>query len=413
MSTASEIVVTLSDLVYGGDAFARLADGRAVFVPFALPGEKVMIKIIDEKPRHVLAGLEEILVPSPLRIPPRCRHVGVCGGCHYQHMPYESQLGFKTKILVDQLLRIGKMKDVPVLPMIPSIAAWEYRNYVQFHLSPDGKLGYSKVRSNEIVPIVECYLPQHLLDRVRLLLEFEPGTGVERVGLRLGEDEDIQITLEGKSAMLPDFRVEDLSASVIHLMDNSRIVLAGSEYTWMRIKERLFRVSAGTFFQVNSFVAEKMVDSVLAELPLERRLTVLEAYCGVGLFSAFLAERVDKLVAIESSSSACDDYSYNLDEFDNVELYEAPAETVIPLLDIQPDIILVDPPRSGLLRQILQGILKLRPQWIYYISCDPATLARDAHYLVEGGYELCSVRPFDMFPQTYHIESFSVWRRTA
>jgi 23S rRNA (uracil1939-C5)-methyltransferase len=413
MNTSTDIVVTLSDLVYGGDAFGRLSDGRAVFVPFALPGEIVRIKILEEKPRHVLAGLEEVLVPSELRIAPRCRHFGICGGCHYQHMPYESQLVVKTKILVDQLLRIGKLENVPILPANPSTKAWMYRNYIQFHISPEGKLGYSKARSNEIVPIVECFLPQPPLDGLWPLLEFEPGTGVERVGLRLGEEDDFQITLESKSRTMPDFMVEDLGASVIHLLDTSHIVLAGSEYTWIQVKGRMFKVSAGTFFQVNSSVAEKMVDTVLEELPPGKELTILEVYCGAGLFSAFLAEKAEKLVAIESSSSACDDFSFNLDEFDNVELYEAPAEVVIPLLDFKPDIILADPPRSGLQRPVLQGILKMRPQCIYYISCDPATLARDARYLIEGGYELRAVRHFDMFPQTYHIESLSVWMRAV
>jgi 23S rRNA (uracil1939-C5)-methyltransferase len=413
MITSTDIVVTLSDLVYGGDALGRLEDGRAVFVPFALPGEKVRIKILEEKPRHVLAELEEVLVPSELRIAPRCRHFGVCGGCHYQHMSYESQRTFKTKILVDQLLRIGKLENVPILPMNPSTNEWMYRNYVQFHLSSEGKLGYSKARSNEIVPIVECYLPQPPLDGLWPLLEFEPGSGVERVGLRLGDEDDLQIMLESKSGTMPDFMVEILGASVTHLMDTSRIVLAGSEYTWIKVKGRLFKVSAGTFFQVNSNVAEKLVDAVLAELPSEKELTILEVYSGAGLFSAFLAEKAEKLVAIESSGYAWDDFSFNLDEFDNVELYEAPAEVVIPLLDIKPDIVLADPPRSGLLRPVLQGILKMRPPCILYISCDPATLARDARYLIEGGYELRAVRPFDMFPQTYHIESFSVWMRTA
>jgi 23S rRNA (uracil1939-C5)-methyltransferase len=151
------------------------------------------------------------------------------------------------------------------------------------------------------------------------------------------------------------------------------------------------------------------VEAVLHALPDGKNLTILDVYCGAGLFSAFLAERAEKLVAIESSSSACEDFSYNLDEFDQVELYEAPAEAVIPVLEIRPDIVLVDPPRNGLLQPVLQGILKLRPAWIFYISCDPATLARDAGYIANGGYELQAVYPFDMFPQTYHIESLSIW----
>jgi 23S rRNA (uracil1939-C5)-methyltransferase len=189
--------------------------------------------------------------------------------------------------------------------------------------------------------------------------------------------------------------------------------LAGSEYTWLSVKERRFRVSAGTFFQVNTWVAEQMVDIVLSALPSTTALTILEVYSGAGLFSAFLAGKASKLVAIESSSSACEDFIFNLDEFDNVELYEAPAEVAIPALDLKPDVIIVDPPRNGLLRPVLQGILKMRPNKIIYISCDPATLARDSRHIFDGGFELCEVRAVDMFPQTYHIESISTWKRIS
>jgi 23S rRNA (uracil1939-C5)-methyltransferase len=411
MILSSSYEVTMSGLVYGGDAIGRLPDGRAVFVPFALPGEKVRLSTVEDKPRHVIARLEDVLIPSEERTDPRCRHFGVCGGCHYQHMPYDYQVVAKTVILVDQLKRIGKLANVPVLPMVASPDAWGYRNYVQFHLSQDGKLGYSKAHSNEIIAIEECFLPQPPLDELWRLLNFGPGTDIQRVGLRLGDELDFQITLESDSDTIPEFSDEELDASVVHLTDNSRVVLAGSEFTWFSVMGRLFRISAGTFFQVNTRVAEKMVEMVLLELPALRASMILEVYSGAGLFSAFLASRTEKLVAIETSGSACEDFMYNLDEFDNVELYEAPAEIAVPKLDLKPEIVLVDPPRNGLLRPVMQGLLKMCPQKIIYISCDPAILARDTNYLIGGGYELCRIRPFDMFPQTYHIESMSVWKR--
>jgi 23S rRNA (uracil1939-C5)-methyltransferase len=410
MSEAAEFEVTLSGLTFGGDAIGRLPDGRAVFVPYAIPGEKVRIAIVEEKPHHVLARLVRVIVPGEERIEPRCRHFGICGGCHYQHMSYESQLVAKTGVLVDQLKRIGKLTNIPIEPIVPSPEVWNYRNYVQFHFSHEGRLGYNRARSNEIIPVEECFLPQKPLDELWPMVSIEPGTEIEGIGFRLGEDQDVQITLESKSGVVPEFVVEDLNASVIHVNEDSRIVLAGSEYTWLMVLGRLFRVSAGTFFQVNTRVAEEMVGVVLSELPATSETSILEVYCGSGLFSAFLAGNVARLVAIESSHLACEDFSYNLDEFDNVELYEAPAEVVIPALDLTPDLVLVDPPRSGLLRPVMQGILMMRPPRIIYVSCDPATLARDARYLVEGGYELCRVIPFDMFPQTYHIESISTWK---
>lgn len=411
MNQPQSYVVTLTGQVYGGDAIGRLPDGRAGFVPFALPGETVRISIVEDKPRHALARLEEILVPGETRILPRCRHFATCGGCHYQMMPYASQLQSKTAILVDQLKRIGKLNDVPIAPIVPSPEPWHYRNYVQFQISQEGKLGFNKSRSNDITPIEECFLPESPLDEIWPLFTFDQDTGIQKVGLRIGSQQDVQITLEGNSDSIPELVVEELDASVVHISNDSQVVIAGSVYTWLTVRDRLFRVSAGTFFQVNTPVAELMVEAVLTELPQKRDLTILEVYCGAGLFSAFLASRVERLVAIEASFSACDDFMFNLDEFDNVELYEAPAEAVIPLLKIKPDLVLVDPPRNGLERTVLQGILSMGAPKIVYVSCDPATLARDARYLVDGGYVLSQVTPFDMFPQTYHIESVSTWKR--
>jgi 23S rRNA (uracil1939-C5)-methyltransferase len=157
-------------------------------------------------------------------------------------------------------------------------------------------------------------------------------------------------------------------------------------------------------------MAEKMVTHLLERLPLQPDLTVLELYCGVGLFSAFIAPRVARLVGVEASAYACDDFEINLDEYDNVELYQAQAEQVLPQLDLKPEIVLVDPPREGLERSALDGILALQPNTLAYVSCDPATLARDARRLSQAGYQLLEVTPFDLFPQTYHIESISLWQ---
>jgi 23S rRNA (uracil1939-C5)-methyltransferase len=162
---------------------------------------------------------------------------------------------------------------------------------------------------------------------------------------------------------------------------------------------------------VNTPVAEKMVKHLLANLPLTPAITLFDIYCGVGLFSAFLAPRCGRVIGVESSPSACEDFSVNLDEFDHVELYEGLAEEVLPHLEVSPDLVLVDPPRAGLEKRVVDGILKLSPQVIAYVSCDPSTLARDAKRLIEGGYKLKQVTLFDLFPQTSHIESISIFER--
>jgi 23S rRNA (uracil1939-C5)-methyltransferase len=158
-------------------------------------------------------------------------------------------------------------------------------------------------------------------------------------------------------------------------------------------------------------MAGKMVEHILANLPVLASATVLDVYCGVGLFSTFLAPKCGRVIGIESSPSACEDFAINLDEFENVELYEGLAEEVIPYLDVKPDVVLVDPPRAGLEKQVLDGLIQLDPAVIAYVSCDPSTLARDAARLISGGYRLKQVTPFDLFPQTFHIESISIFEK--
>jgi len=401
--------LTLSTLTYGGEAMGRLADNRAVFVPFALPGERVRVRLLDEKRGFARGELVEIIEPSPERITPRCKHFGVCGGCHYQNLPYEAQLKAKAEIVRDQLKRIGKLENPPVTAAVGSPSPWNYRNNVQFHLTGEGRLGYVSARGTNVMSISECHLPEAPLNDLWPQLEFDPDTDVERVSLRLGDD--LMLVLESDNAEAPELELE-AGISVVHLYEDHAVVMAGDGQMRMRVLDRNFQVSAASFFQVNTAMAEKMVQHVLSKLPAELD-TVLDLYCGVGLFSAFLAPRCQRLIGIESSESACEDFAVNLDEFEGVELYEGMAEDVIPHLEAEPALVLVDPPRAGLERTVLDSILRLNPPTVIYVSCDPSTLARDAARLVAGGYRLVEVTPFDLFPQTYHIESISLFQKAA
>jgi 23S rRNA (uracil1939-C5)-methyltransferase len=314
--------------------------------------------------------------------------------------------------LIDQLARIGKLEQFDLQSLVaPTVAspAWNYRNHVQFHLTPQGELGYVSALSDSLIPIRECHLPEDTINRVWPQLELEAIKGLERVGLRLGEGDDIQIILESSSLETPELSVEELDVSVVHLVQDHPVVLAGSQYVFFRLLGREFRVSAGSFFQVNTALAEAMVSHLNDHLPLRQDNTVLDLYCGVGLFSAFLAERVGRLIGIESSPLACDDFVANLDEFEHVELYEGAVEEILPALDVRPQAVVLDPPRAGLERLVLDTIADLQPRYLAYISCDPATLARDARRLVRHGYHPQNITPFDLFPQTYHIESISIW----
>ena len=402
--------VELTTFTYGGDAMGRLPDSRAVFVPFGLTGEKVRIRLTEEKKNFARGEIIEILDSSPDRIEAKCRHFGACGGCHYQSLPYNKQIQAKTDILVDQLKRIGKIENPPVEKMIACPKPWNYRNHVQFSLDADGKLGFQMPNSNRVIPITECHLPENLINGFWPQLEFEPETNIDRVSLRLGADDDMMLVLESESPEPPELEIE-AGISVTHVYEGNTVVMAGSDHILMRVLDRDFKVSAASFFQVNTVMAGKMVEHLLTNLPISQSTTLLDVYCGVGLFSAFLAPKCKTVIGIESSESSCEDFAVNLDEFDNVELYEGNAEEVIPHLEANPDVIVVDPPRAGLDKAVLDGIVKLSPSLIAYVSCDPSTLARDAARLINAGYKLKEVTPFDLFPQTYHIESISIFER--
>jgi len=401
--------VTPTKFTYGGEVMARLSDGRAVFIPYALPGETVCIRLVEDKPRYARAELVEVLDPAPERIPPKCPHFTKCGGCHYQHIPYQEQLKAKKAVLQDQLRRIGKFENAPVQDIVPSPAHWNYRNFIQFHLSPEGKLGFQAPHSKRVIPIQECHLPDELINTIWPLLELNFIPGLERVGLRSGEgDEDALLILESSDPHPFEFSV-DFPLSAVHLGPGGHLVLSGDEFTILEVGGFPFVVSAGAFFQVNTAQAEQMVTHLLENLPISPSTILADVYCGGGLFSAFLAPEVEKLIGIETSPVAAEDFMYNLADFPNVAFYEAPAENVLPHLELTPDVILVDPPRGGLARAALDGILALKPKTLAYVSCDPSTLARDALRLTQGGFQLKQVTPFDMFPQTYHIESISIF----
>ncbi|HSG42897.1 MAG TPA: class I SAM-dependent RNA methyltransferase [Anaerolineales bacterium] len=402
--------IILTTFTYGGEAMGRLPDNRAVFVLFGLPGEKVRIQLTQEKKNFARGQIVDVIESSSERIEAKCKHFSQCGGCHYQNLPYEKQLQAKTDILIDQLKRIGKIENPPIQEMVACPDPWNYRNHIQFSLDGDGKLGYLRANSNRVIPITECHLPESSISNFWPQLEFEAETNVERVSLRNGVDNDLMLVLESKDHEAPELEIE-AGISVTHVYEGNTVVIAGSDHIIMNVLGRDFKVSASSFFQVNTDMVGKMVEHLLAKLPVTDSTSLLDVYCGVGLFSAFFAPKCKTVIGIEASESSSEDFTVNLDEFDNVELYEANAEDAILHLEAKPDIVLVDPPRAGLDKVVVDGILKLNPSRVAYVSCDPSTLARDAARLINGGYKLKEVTPFDLFPQTYHIESISIFER--
>ena len=410
--------LTITALSHAGEGIGRQA-GRAVFVPFALPGETVRAEIIDEKKNFARARLTEILVAAPDRRAPACPHhfdlAGpsrlntACGGCQLQHLAYPAQLRFKHQAVLDQFTRVGGFTQPDIRPVLPSPAEFNYRNHVQFALTEAGELGFRAANSHTTLPIHACHLLHPALAELFPHVRAEGGLEVDYLTLRAGADDDALVVFE-TGAEAPEVELDLPISAALLRPDGTSFTVAGRDYVVAEVRGRPFRVSAGSFFQVNAALTETLVDLVLAALAVGPGETVFDLYCGAGLFSAFLAPAAARVVGIEAYEPAVNDAAANLDEFDNVEIYAAPAEAVLPGLGQPCDALVLDPPRAGCAPEVIDALASLRPARLVYVSCDPATLARDAKRLAAGGYTLEWVQPLDMFPQTYHVETVAKFR---
>jgi 23S rRNA (uracil1939-C5)-methyltransferase len=408
----SPFELDLDTMAHGGAAMGR-HEGRVIFVPYAIPGERVRAQITEDKGKFAHAELVEALAPSPDREEPRCPHfgVGLCGGCQWQHIAYPAQLAFKQAVTADQLQRVGKIDHPPVQPTLPAPSPWGYRTHMTFTASAEGKLGFWSANRERLVPIETCAILHPDLMALFDQLDLD-APEVTRVRFQIGSDpDDVMLVLETEDDLPPEIAL-DLPVSVNFLLsDNEPVNLIGSSFTTYDILERPFRVTAGGFFQANPPVAEMLVREVLNRLDLRGTETALDLYSGVGLFTAFLAERAGLVISVESYPPAATDAEVNLADFDNVDIIEGSVEVVLSDLDEPIDVALVDPPRTGLSVDVVDGLVRLAPPTLVYVSCDPATLARDSARLTRPGYHLRDVQPVDMFPQTFHIEAVALFGR--
>lgn len=404
-------------MAHGGAAIGR-HNGRTIFVPYAIPGEKITARIVQDRGRFAYAEGVTLLEPSPYRTTPRCPHFGPgrCGGCHFQHIEYTAQLALKQRIVAEQLARIGGVEDAPVQPTIPSPAPWGYRTHATFHITEEGKPAFVGTDERSLIPIEECHIIRPELQELLEIMEFEPpeseGERIERVRIQVGSDpNDRLIAISTEDDTLPAVEI-DLPVQVSFLSsDEEPQALIGTGKVTYTLRGRTFQTTAGSFFQVNLAQAETLIGLVLDRLALTGAESVLDLYSGVGLFTAFLAERAALVTAIEGSPTAVDDAEVNLADFENVTLVEGLVEEALSGLDGPVDCIVLDPPRTGVEPTALDAIIETGARRVVYVSCDPATLARDAKRLLAKGYQLVDVQPVDMFPQTFHIECVATFQR--
>jgi 23S rRNA (uracil1939-C5)-methyltransferase len=397
----SDFEITVEKLVYGGEGLGRL-EGRAVLMPFVLPGERARVRVVSEKPGMVRAGLREVLAAAPERVAPPCPYFMRCGGCHYQHAPYEMQLALKRGILEDQLRRIGKIAPPGQIEVVAG-EPWGYRNRVQLHIA-GGALGYRAAQSHKLCPIESCPISSPAINgAIGILREMLRDPRWPRFvrGIELFTNET-EMQLNVVEADRPVARrFFDWCAERI-----PGLVSGGLDY---HAAGHLWRVSHGSFFQVNRYLIGKLVETALDGAEGQ---TALDLYAGVGLFSLAMAERFAAVTAVESGAHAAGDLRCNAERAGlAVRVEQTDAEVWMEQLQTAPDFVLLDPPRAGIGKRMVERLAQLRPPRLEIVSCDPATLARDLAGLTAAGYGIERLTLVDLFPQTYHLETVARLRR--
>ncbi|MEO6893366.1 MAG: class I SAM-dependent RNA methyltransferase [Ktedonobacteraceae bacterium] len=427
--------VTLGPLMRTGDALAQIpvqdetGEQGILALPIAagLPGERVTIAVEEPepartgrhrrrwRPRPPRAWITEIHEASPLRTQAPCPVFGVCGGCQLQHMRYEAQIAWKRAVVQDLLREIGGFADPPLLLTVPCADPWHYRNHMRFSVNRSGQPGLTARGTHYVLPLTACPIAHQRINQVLDILAQRPNARPQvliRCGAATG-----QVLIQPQ----PENEVaRELTEANIDLrQDTMEEMLAGET----------FRIRPSSFFQTNTAQAEKMVRMVLAGLldegALEAdafqpgtdlsagKLTIVDAYCGVGTFALLLARHAAQVIAIEESASAIKDAQWNLRHVNNVEILKGKVEELLPALAERIDGLVIDPPRAGCQPVVLDALVQHPVARVVYVSCDPATLARDLNILchLQPTYRLRSVQPLDMFPQTAHIECVAVLER--
>jgi 23S rRNA (uracil1939-C5)-methyltransferase len=379
------LTLRVESLVFGGAGLAHAPDGRVAFVSFAAPGELVEAQVEREYPDYLQAVTTRVIEPSPDRVEPPCPLFGECGGCQLQHMSYPAQLAAKEAVVREQLRRIGKLGDAVVRPIVGAEHPWAYRNHLRFSTGRKfGDVGYIGRKGYGLLKVEACLIADPWVSALLPSLQGH-GAGLHQIQVRHSAETGTYLI----QPHVPGLDIE-----------------TGQKAYAEELGGRRFDVSASAFFQVNHPQAEQMVRLVGEALPHRGELLV-DGFAGVGTFAVLFADRFERVLAIEESNSAARDSERNLAQAPNVQMLVGKVEDVLPELEDRPDAIVLDPPRPGCAPAVTRAILEFQPATVVYVSCNPATLARDLRLLVDGGYELDWVTPLDMFPQTGHIECVS------
>jgi 23S rRNA (uracil1939-C5)-methyltransferase len=403
--TVTPIEFDVHDMANGGEAVGK-HEGKTIFVGGAVPGERVTAVVVRDKGAWARGELERVTSPSPARVDPPCPHFEECGGCQWQFMTYAEQLKWKSSIVAGQLRHLGGIADPRIAPIVAPGNPFEYRNRMTFHVR-DGRPGLYRHRSREQVPITSCLL---LIPGLKELYDrLGPLVGVHELTLRMG-------ARTGQRAVLIRGTVPEQAAEwgvpVVRLAGRRFEPTIGPPRIHEEVAGVQFRVTASAFFQVNTDGAEALVGLVREALQPTAIDTLLDAFAGVGLFAATVGKSAGRVLAVESDGVAAGDLRQNLAvaRLADYEVVRGRFEETGGLRKW--DLAVCDPPRTGLGEAGVSAVAAGRPRRIAYVSCDPASLARDTRLLAAQGYRLAKATPVDLFPQTFHVETVAAFQAT-
>ncbi|MHC5260672.1 class I SAM-dependent RNA methyltransferase [Streptomyces sp. UC4497] len=422
-----EYEVEVGPVAHGGHCIARTAEGQVLFVRHTLPGERVVARVTEgeEGARFLRADAVQVIEASKDRVEAPCPYSGPgrCGGCDWQHAKPGAQRRLKGEVIAEQLQRLAGLTpeeagwDGTVMPAegdkLPSGEVPQWRTRVQYAIDADGNAGLRRHRSHEVEPIEHCMIAAEGVSE--LGIEKRDWSGMESVeAIAASGSQDRQVILAPKpGARLPIVEL-DKPVSVMRVEEKDGGVhrVHGRPFVRERADDRTYRVGSGGFWQVHPKAADTLMRAVMQGLLPRKGDMALDLYCGVGLFAGALADRIgDKgaVLGIESGKRAVEDARRNLEDFDRVRIEQGKVEAVLPRTGIsEVDLIVLDPPRAGAGKKTVTHLTTLGARRIAYVACDPAALARDLGYFQEGGYRVRTLRAFDLFPMTHHVECVAI-----
>ena len=393
LNPGDQFQTTLNGINDSGETLSEIR-GAPVEVTGGLPGEKVVVEVQKRFPERIVAKVVEVLEQAEERVVPECEYFLTCSGCQWQHASYDYQLQLKQARVQREIDKYQSLSQVVVDATIGSESQLGYRNHGRFTVGKKddgGKIGYINAVTRRFVKIDRCLLMNEQINKV-LDLAQDNVAGQTQVAIRAGSNTDSML-------IQPRMNLSHIG------------LVTGEQHYEEEVRGFRFRVAASSFFQVNTSQLSRAIDEVRDLLDLDGTEVMVDAYCGVGVFTVLLAPYVRKIVGIEESASAIEDAGLNSKDILNIEFVEGKTEHILNTLNEHIDVLLLDPPRVGCHPDVLDSVIKLKPEKVLMISCEPEAMARDLNLLCSTGiYSLETIRPVDMFPQTRHVETISMLR---